>query len=152
MDACSPLLAERECLQRVFLGSRTGDTWPPHQRPGQAALSTASSRNGASAGSFDELASTHRQQPGIAMPKIRFLPADVVLEVAEGTTIFGAARKSEVAVPSQCGGRCACALCRVEIVEGGHLVSPIRWDEEEHLGNSFHLTGQRLSCLSLIHI
>ena len=80
------------------------------------------------------------------MPKIRFLPADVVLEVAEGTTIFGAARKSEVAVPSQCGGRCACALCRVEIVEGGHLVSPIRWDEEEHLGNSFHLTGQRLSC------
>lgn len=80
------------------------------------------------------------------MPTIRFLPADVVLEVAEGTTIFGAARKSEVAVPSQCGGRCACALCRVEIIEGGHLVSPIRWDEEEHLGNSFHLTGERLSC------
>ncbi len=80
------------------------------------------------------------------MPRIRFLPADVVLEVAEGTTIFGAARKSEVAVPSQCGGRCACALCRVEIIEGGNLVSPIRWDEEEHLGNSFHLTGERLSC------
>jgi len=80
------------------------------------------------------------------VPKITFLPLDVSIEVHEGATLFNAAPRADVAIPSQCGGRCACALCRVEVLEGSEFLSPMSWDEEEHLGNSFHLTRERLSC------
>lgn len=82
----------------------------------------------------------------IPVPKITFLPSGVTIEVHEGVTVFNAAARAEVAIPSQCGGRCACALCRIELVEGSKLISPMGWEEEGHLGNSFHLTGERLSC------
>jgi len=81
-----------------------------------------------------------------SVPKITFLPSGVSIEVHEGVTLFNAAPRVDVAIPSQCGGRCACALCRVEVVEGAEFLSPLAWDEEEHLGNSFHLTKERLSC------
>ena len=81
-----------------------------------------------------------------AVPRITFLPADVTVEVHPGTTVFNAAAKAEVAIPSQCGGKCACALCRVEVVSGEELVSPMTWEEEGHMGNVFHLTRERLSC------
>ncbi len=80
------------------------------------------------------------------MPKITFLPSGTCIEVHEGVTLFNAAPRADVAIPSQCGGRCACALCRVEVIEGSEFLSPLAWDEEEHLGNSFHLTRERLSC------
>jgi ferredoxin len=81
-----------------------------------------------------------------SVPKITFLPSGATIEVHEGATLFNAAPRADVAIPSQCGGRCACALCRVEIVEGAEFLSPLGWDEEEHLGNTFHLTKERLSC------
>ena len=82
----------------------------------------------------------------LPVPKITFLPAGVTLEVHEGVTVFSAANQAEVPIPSQCGGRCACALCKIELVEGAGLISPIGWEEEGHLGNAFHLTATRLSC------
>jgi ferredoxin len=80
------------------------------------------------------------------VPKITFLPSGTSIEVHEGVTLFNAAPRADVAIPSQCGGRCACALCRIEVIEGAEFLSPLAWDEEEHLGNSFHLTRERLSC------
>ena len=80
------------------------------------------------------------------MPTITFLPSGTVIEVQPGTTVFHAAAEAEVAIPSQCGGKCACALCCVKLVSGEGLVSPLRWEEEGHLGNVFFLTRQRLSC------
>ena len=80
------------------------------------------------------------------MPKITFQPADVTIEVNPGTTVFGAAAMAGVAIPSQCGGKCACALCRVTVLEGEELVSPMTWEEEGHMGNVFYLTRERLSC------
>ncbi len=60
--------------------------------------------------------------------------------------MFNAAARAEVAIASQCGGKGACALCRVKLSEGAELVSPMRWDEEGHLGNAFFVTRERLSC------
>ena len=80
------------------------------------------------------------------MPRITFLPADVTVDVPVGTTVFNAAARAEVAIPSQCGGKCACALCRVELVSGESLVDAMGWEEEAHLGNAFWLTRERLSC------
>jgi len=77
---------------------------------------------------------------------VTFLPAGVTVEVRDGTSVFHAAARAEVAIPSQCGGKCACALCRVKVVEGDAVLSPMRWEEEGHLGNCYHLTQERLSC------
>ena len=80
------------------------------------------------------------------MPKITFQPSGVTIEVQPGTTVFNAAAQADVAIPSQCGGKCACALCRVKLTAGDDLVSPMKWDEEGHLGNAFFVTRERLSC------
>jgi ferredoxin len=85
------------------------------------------------------------------MAKIHFKKAGITIEVRDGTTVFAAALAGEVAIPSQCGGRCACALCRVRIVDGAEFVSPMGWDEADHMGNCFHLTGERLSCQSRVY-
>jgi len=85
------------------------------------------------------------------MAKIHFKKAGISIEVRDGTTVFAAALASEVAIPSQCGGRCACALCRVRIVDGAEFVSPMGWDEADHMGNCFHLTSERLSCQSRVY-
>jgi len=80
------------------------------------------------------------------MPIVTFLPSGITVEVRAGTTVFQAAARAEVAIPSQCGGKCACALCRVKVVDGAELISPMRWEEEGHMGNAFFLTAERLSC------
>ena len=85
------------------------------------------------------------------MPKITFLPAGVTVEVPAGTSVFAASGKAEVPIASQCGGKCACALCRVKLVDGDALVSPIQWDEEGHMGNVFYLTRERLSCQTRVY-
>lgn len=79
------------------------------------------------------------------MPTITFLPSGVTIDVKPGTTVFQAAARAEVPIASQCGGKCACALCRVKVVEGS-LISPMTWEEEGHMGNAFFITKQRLSC------
>lgn len=79
------------------------------------------------------------------MPTITFLPSGVTIDVKPGTTVFAAAARAEVPIASQCGGKCACALCRVKVV-GGELISPMTWEEEGHMGNAFFITKERLSC------
>jgi len=86
-----------------------------------------------------------------SMATVLFKPSGVSIEVRDGTTVFAAAIAAEVAIPSQCGGRCACALCRVRILEGEDRISPIQWQEAEHMGNCFYLTRERLSCQSKVY-
>lgn len=80
------------------------------------------------------------------MPTITFMPAGVTIEVKPGTTVFQAAARAGVPIASQCGGKCACALCRVKVAEGAEVISPMRWEEEGHMGNAFFITRERLSC------
>lgn len=80
------------------------------------------------------------------MPTITFLPSGVTIQVKPGTTVFNAAARAEVPIASQCGGKCACALCRVKVVAGEQRISEMAWEEEGHLGNAFFITRQRLSC------
>ena len=79
------------------------------------------------------------------MPIITFLPSGVTIDVKPGTSVFQAAARAEVPIASQCGGKCACALCRVKVT-GGDLFSPMGWEEEGHMGNAFFITKERLSC------
>ena len=84
------------------------------------------------------------------MPKVTFLPQDSTVDVSEGLSLFAAAIDADVEVESQCGGRGGCALCRVIVREGADNLSPMEWEEQNHLGNVFHVTHERLACQSRI--
>ena len=85
------------------------------------------------------------------MARITFLPLNQSVDVEPGTSVYEAAARIDVLIPSQCGGKCACALCRVEIVEGEGILSPIGWEEEGHLGNAFFVTRERLACQTRVY-
>ena len=53
------------------------------------------------------------------MPRIRFLPRETEVEVAEGTTILDAALDYNVPLNHNCGGNGACSTCHV-VVELGY--------------------------------
>lgn len=80
------------------------------------------------------------------MPTIRFLPDDVVVTCAEGTSLFDAGGTERVGIDTACVGKGTCGLCRVRIIEGADNLTPYGDEERKHLGNVYHLTRVRLAC------
>lgn len=85
------------------------------------------------------------------MMKVRFLPADVTVEVADGTTLFDAGARAAVGIETACVGKGTCGLCRVKVIEGADALSPYGAEEERHLGNLYRITRVRLACRTRIH-
>lgn len=82
-----------------------------------------------------------------AMPRIRFLPMDITVEVPEGTAILDAALDNDIRIDHNCGGNCACSTCHVIINEGYGTLSPPTEDEEDMLDEAENLTDtSRLAC------
>jgi 2Fe-2S ferredoxin len=83
------------------------------------------------------------------MPKIRFEPDGVEVEVAEGTSVLDAARKCGAQVGSACGGVCACSTCHVYVKEGLDDLSEQSEREEDILDKAFDVQAtSRLGCQS----
>jgi 2Fe-2S ferredoxin len=81
------------------------------------------------------------------MPKIRFLPVETEVEVAEGTTILDAALDHNVPLNHNCGGNCACSTCHVVVEQGFESLGEISDDEAEMLEEATGLTElSRLAC------
>ena len=80
------------------------------------------------------------------MPSIVFEPLAVRIACTAGETIFTAARRQNVLIPTACVGRGTCGLCRVKVMSGEELLSPISATEKRHLGNTYFITKLRLSC------
>ncbi|MGI9861530.1 ASKHA domain-containing protein [Moorella naiadis] len=76
--------------------------------------------------------------------KVTFLPADVTVRVAAGTTIMAAANEAGLPLKSTCGGAGTCGRCAVKIetgevqIQGGRL--PARMEKE----------GYTLACQTVI--
>ena len=92
-----------------------------------------------------------------------FKPFDVVVELAAsrgtvtadaakedmaatGESVFHAGARSGVLIPTACGGKGTCGLCRVKILEGEKALGPITVEEKRHLGNTYFISKLRLSC------
>lgn len=58
------------------------------------------------------------------MPRVRFLPDEVLVETRPGETLLAAARRVGLPMVSACGGEAACTTCRVLVVEGGEQMAP----------------------------
>jgi 2Fe-2S ferredoxin len=83
------------------------------------------------------------------MPKIRFEPDGIEVEVPVGTSILEAARKCGAQVGSACGGVCACSTCHVYVKEGLQALPPASEREEDIMDKAFDVqANSRLGCQS----
>jgi 2Fe-2S ferredoxin len=97
-----------------------------------------------------ELISPHTElgkTDGDLMPKVRFLPLDVEVEVPEGKTILDAALDNNIKIDHNCGGNCACSTCHVIVEQGNDTLNEQSEDEEDMLDEveELHDTS-RLAC------
>lgn len=81
------------------------------------------------------------------MPKLRFEPEGIEVDVPAGTTILEAARACGAQVGSACGGVCACSTCHVYVKEGLAQLSPAGDREEDIMDKAFDVrSASRLGC------
>lgn len=81
------------------------------------------------------------------MPKLRFAPDGIEIEVAIGTTVLEAARKCDAHVGSACGGVCACSTCHVYVKEGLSDLGEVSEREEDIMDKAFDVrSDSRLGC------
>ncbi len=81
------------------------------------------------------------------MPKVRFLPLDVEVEVREGTPVLDAALDNNIKIDHNCGGNCACSTCHIVIEQGFDSLNEMSEDEEDMLDEAEGLTDtSRLAC------
>ena len=86
------------------------------------------------------------------MPKIRFLPVDIEVDVPEGKTILDAALDNNIKIDHNCGGNCACSTCHVIIENGFDTLDEMSEDEEDMLDEAPGLTDtSRLACQTKVH-
>jgi 2Fe-2S ferredoxin len=85
------------------------------------------------------------------MPKVRFEPDGIEIEVPVGTSILEASNKAHAQVGSACGGVCACSTCHVYVKQGLDDLSPAADREEDILDKAFDVKAiSRLGCQSKI--
>lgn len=65
------------------------------------------------------------------------------LKVAGGTSLLSALASQQVFIPSACGGKATCGLCKVQVLEGADPLLPT---EEPYLTSEERTRGIRLSC------
>ena len=81
------------------------------------------------------------------MPKVKFLPSNVEVEVNEGISVLDAALKGGVSIKHACGGFCACTTCHVVVKAGDDHLSDIGACEDERLERASGLSlHSRLAC------
>jgi ferredoxin, 2Fe-2S len=81
------------------------------------------------------------------MPRVRFEPDGIEIEVKLDTTILQAAEQAGACLGSACGGVCACATCHVYVTDGLDALSDVDECEEDILDKAFDVRrNSRLAC------
>jgi 2Fe-2S ferredoxin len=81
------------------------------------------------------------------MPKVRFEPEGIEVDVPLGTSILDASRKAGAQVGSACGGVCACSTCHVYVKEGLTALKAATDREEYIMDKAFDVRpDSRLGC------
>ncbi|MEW6682945.1 MAG: 2Fe-2S iron-sulfur cluster-binding protein [Nitrospirota bacterium] len=83
--------------------------------------------------------------------RVTFLPANITVEVEDGTSILDAALTHSIDLEHNCGGNCACSTCHVIVQEGMEHLSELSEEEEDQLDDADGLTMRsRLGCQAKI--
>lgn len=87
------------------------------------------------------------------MPKVIFLPANLIHEAKDGDSVLDVALANDVPIQHACGGFCACTTCHVVVKSGMENLSQMEEDEQDRL--EVAATGvqpsSRLGCQARIH-
>ncbi len=68
---------------------------------------------------------------------------DKTLKVPTGGTLLGTLANNKIFIPSACGGKGSCGVCKVDVMEGGGAMLPT---ETGHISRGEAREGCRLSC------
>ena len=68
---------------------------------------------------------------------------DKALTVSSGSTLLGALAAEKIFIPSACGGKGSCGVCKVDVLEGGGAMLPT---EKGFINRGEAREGCRLSC------
>lgn len=81
------------------------------------------------------------------MPRVRFLPDGLEIDVPSGSTILQAGKKAGARIGDACGGNCACSTCHVYVRKGLESLSEPDDNEGDILDKAFGvLACSRLGC------
>jgi len=69
--------------------------------------------------------------------------ADKALRTAAGSTLLGTLAANKIFIPSACGGKGSCGVCKVGVTEGGGAMLPT---EVSHINRGEEREGVRLAC------
>jgi ferredoxin, 2Fe-2S len=87
----------------------------------------------------------------VAMPRVRFLPMDIEVEVDSGTAVLDAALNNNIQIDHNCGGNCACSTCHIIVQEGFESLEEPSEDELDMLDEAEGLTEtSRLACQTIV--
>lgn len=75
--------------------------------------------------------------------KIKINNGEKEFTVTGGSSLLASLSENNIFIPSACGGRGSCAYCKVAVLEGGGVVSPV---EEPYLSDDERKKQVRLSC------
>ena len=85
------------------------------------------------------------------MPKVRFEPDGIEIDVPVGTSILEASNRAHAQVGSACGGVCACSTCHVYVKQGLSDLAAASDREEDIMDKAFDVrSNSRLGCQSRI--
>lgn len=85
------------------------------------------------------------------MPRVRFLPMDIEVEVEAGTAVLDAALNNNIQIDHNCGGNCACSTCHIVVEEGFDSLEEPSEDELDMLDEAEGLTAtSRLACQTIV--
>jgi Na+-transporting NADH:ubiquinone oxidoreductase subunit F len=68
---------------------------------------------------------------------------DKALKTSAGSTLLGTLAANKIFIPSACGGKGSCGVCKVTVTEGGGAMLPT---EVSHINRGEEREGVRLSC------
>ncbi|MEO5656620.1 MAG: 2Fe-2S iron-sulfur cluster-binding protein [Nitrospiria bacterium] len=87
----------------------------------------------------------------MATHRVTFLPANLTVEVEDGTSVLDAALNHAVDLEHNCGGNCACSTCHVIVQQGMESLTGRSEEEEDQLEDADGLTkDSRLACQAKI--
>ncbi|MDB5074219.1 MAG: nqrF 3 [Chloroflexi bacterium] len=77
--------------------------------------------------------------------RVHLLPANVWLQLEPGESVFEAAKRSNIGIPTTCGGKGTCGLCRVLFPLPAREPTYV---ERQHIDRADLARGVRLACRS----
>jgi len=84
------------------------------------------------------------------MAQIRIVGRDDAIDAPEGTSLYSALQRANVPISTSCGGQSTCGFCRLTVLRGKELLSPVSAKDVCHIGNVAKVVDIRLACQAMV--